>query len=173
MLKKTIFDFLCKTVFKDLHRSHSNQLMLKGKEAYLAEREQQELMDKGSLIGQRCICYSNEYSNPVIGYISGLDVFNKTSFFSVDDLLGEEVTVAGKTLLYTPARLSAVLKLTPLERWMLTFPNFSHLKDITLTPNQPLKPSQEIIDTLEAKGFFDCTTYEAYKAKHGDKDVKV
>ena len=86
-------------------------------------------------------------------------------FVWVYDLLTEqEYMIAGKILIYTPARLSAILKLTPVERWMLLFQlNFKNMQDITHKENHTLLSTEQIIDKLNTSGFFEHTTYISFQ----------
>lgn len=79
------------------------------------------MQKKAEVINYRCICVSNEHSDPIVGYATRLDITTDNPFVWVYDLLTEqEYMIAGKLMIYTPARLSAILKLTPVG-WMLLF----------------------------------------------------
>ena len=69
-------------------------------------------------------------------------------------------------MIYTPARLSAVLKLTPVERWMLLIQqNFKNMQDITHKDKEDhtLLSAEQIIDKLNTAGFFEHTTYISFQ----------
>lgn len=171
MFKQAIFDFLCKSFFKDQQGRTKELLRTEIVGTISKEREHQNNIEKSALVSQRCICFSNEWEDPLIGYVAHLDYFKSSTPFPVvfDLLTMQKRTVAGKTLLYTPARLSALLKLNPRERWMLTLPNFTNIQDIPDYQERPLKSSEEIINILKDNDFFACKNLKEYMFLHKDK----
>ena len=165
MLKKKLFDCLSKSFFKDLLRQRDYLLEQAVKELEDFKRQCRKRADTAEVVNYRCICVSNEHSDPIVGYATRLDITMDNPFVWVYDLLTEqEYMIAGKILIYTPARLSAILKLTPVERWMLLFQqNFKNMQDITHKENHTLLSTEQIIDKLNTSGFFEHTTYISFQ----------
>ena len=165
MLKKKLFDCLSKSFFKDELRQRDYLLEQAVKELEDFKRQCRKRTDTAEVVNYRCICVSNEHSDPIVGYATRLDITMDNPFVWVYDLLTEqEYMIAGKILIYTPARLSAILKLTPVERWMLLFQqNFKNMQDITHKENHTLLSTEQIIDKLNTSGFFEHTTYISFQ----------
>ena len=165
MLKKKLFDCLSKSFFKYELRQRDYLLEQAVKELEDFKRQCRKRADTAEVVNYRCICVSNEHSDPIVGYATRLDITMDNPFVWVYDLLTEqEYMIAGKILIYTPARLSAILKLTPVERWMLLFQlNFKNMQDITHKENHTLLSTEQIIDKLNTSGFFEHTTYISFQ----------
>ena len=165
MLKKKLFDCLSKSFFKDELRQRDYLLEQAVRELEDFKRQCRKRADTAEVVNYRCICVSNEHSDPIVGYATRLDITMDNPFVWVYDLLTEqEYMIAGKILIYTPARLSAILKLTPVERWMLLFQqNFKNMQDITHKENHTLLSTEQIIDKLNTAGFFEHTTYISFQ----------
>ena len=165
MLKKKLFDCLSKSFFKDELRQRDYSIQQSTREQLEFKRQSHNYEEKAEVINNRCICVSNEHSDPIVGYATRLDITMDNPFVWVYDLLTEqEYMIAGKILIYTPARLSAILKLTPVERWMLLFQqNFKNMQDITHKENHTLLSTEQIIDKLNTSGFFEHTTYISFQ----------
>lgn len=165
MLKKKLFDCLSKSFFKDELRQRDYLLEQAVKELEDFKRQSHKYEEKAEVVNCRCICVSNEHSDPIVGYATRMDITMDNPFVWVYDLLTEqEYMIAGKLMIYTPARLSAVLKLTPVERWMLLIQqNFKNMQDITHKENHTLLSTEQIIDKLNTSGFFEHTTYISFQ----------
>lgn len=165
MLKKKLFDCLSKSFFKDQLRQRDYLLEQAVKELEDFKRQCRKRSEKAEVINNRCICVSNEHSDPIVGYATRMDTTMDNPFVWVYDLLTEqEYMIAGKLMIYTPARLSAVLKLTPVERWMLLIQqNFKNMQDISHKENHTLLSKEQIINKLNTAGFFEHTTYISFQ----------
>ena len=165
MLKKKLFDCLSKSFFKDELRQRDYLLEQAVRELEDFKSQCRKRAEKAEVINSRCICVSNEHSDPIIGYATRLDITTDNPFVWVYDLLTEqEYLIAGKLMIYTPARLSAVLKLTPVERWMLLIQqNFKNMQDISHKENHTLLSTEQIIDKLNTTGFFEHTSYISFQ----------
>ena len=165
MFKQKLFDCLSKSFFKDELRQRDYLLEQAVRELEDFKRQCRKRADTAEVVNYRCICVSNEHSDPIVGYATRLDITMDNPFVWVYDLLTEqEYMIAGKILIYTPARLSAILKLTPVERWMLLFQqNFKNMQDITHKEDHTLLSTEQIIDKLNTAGFFEHTTYISFQ----------
>ena len=165
MLKKKLFDCLSKSFFKDELRQRDYSIQQSTREQFEFKRQSHNYAEKAEVINNRCICVSNEHSDPIVGYATRMDITMDNPFVWVYDLLTEqEYMIAGKLMIYTPARLSAVLKLTPVERWMLLIQqNFKNMQDISHKENHTLLSTEQIIDKLNTAGFFEHTTYISFQ----------
>lgn len=165
MLKKKLFDCLSKSFFKDELRQRDYSIQQSTREQLEFKRQSHNYEEKAEVINSRCICVSNEHSDPIVGYATRMDITMDNPFVWVYDLLTEqEYMIAGKLMIYTPARLSAVLKLTPVERWMLLIQqNFKNMQDITHKENHTLLSKEQIIDKLNTAGFFEHTNYISFQ----------
>ena len=165
MFKQKLFDCLSKSFFKDELRQRDYSIQQSAREQLEFKRQSHNYAEKAEVVNYRCICVSNEHSDPIVGYATRMDITTDNPFVWVYDLLTEqEYLIAGKLMIYTPARLSAVLKLTPVERWMLLFQqNFKNMQDITHKENHTLLSTEQIIDKLNTSGFFEHTTYISFQ----------
>ena len=165
MFKQKLFDCLSKSFFKDELRQRDYSIQQSTREQFEFKRQSHNYAEKAEVINNRCICVSNEHSDPIVGYATRMDITTDNPFVWVYDLLTEqEYMIAGKLMIYTPARLSAVLKLTPVERWMLLIQqNFKNMQDITHKENHTLLSTEQIIDKLNTAGFFEHTTYISFQ----------
>lgn len=118
------------------------------------QREQVELLELEQFLGKRVISVSNEWDNPQIGVALRIEFITqaKSPILIVQDFLSnQEVMIMGKTYLYTPQRLQAVLKLNPFEACSLIY---TYTNEFDKPKSGHRDENEIIMQTLTARGFF-------------------
>lgn len=159
----TFFYSLFEKVFSKRIQQKINNESYKALENYkntkYEEKRHSELFDMEMLVGKPVISISNEWDNPIIGFVKNIEFISKAQnpvFIIHDYVNNEEVMVLGITYGYTEQRFNALMKLDPFETCSLIFQNYcsSSLKPFEKVKSGVRDTKENIIQKLQKNGFY-------------------
>lgn len=154
-------------IFKGEIRWQAYQLFQEYQKQEDDRREESRRITAEFSVGTPVICISNEWEDPVIGFVSHIEYITKARNpvpVVMDYLSGQELMVMGVVYDFTRQRLDAFLKLAPYERWvMVRRYGFHHYgKDLTIEEllemsmnPKPLLTAEQVHDKLIGSDFYD------------------
>ena len=157
-------NFITKLIYRFFKNEIENEVISQvrqQKEASVTLKQESELTYSKHLIGHPVICVSNEWKNPVIGFVTEIKLVSKALCplpVIYDELTGTSLICFGVVYEYTEQRMNALLTLDPFERWslMIKYSHDTFSQDKYLTEDKPkLMSLYEVRDHLYEKGFFN------------------
>ncbi len=122
---------------------------------YFKRKEEIEISCIEQDVGKPFICISNEWENPVIGIVLGVEFVSaaRQPVVKIYDFISDSVKIIfGKRLPFNDYNLNAILKLDPYERWNLM--TCSNLKENKTKINTDIFNAEEIKLILHNRKFY-------------------
>lgn len=158
---------LIKHFFGKAIETQAIEMFNKWKDSALAEKAHSERQIAEFSVGTPVICISNEWKDPVIGFVSQIEYITQAKNpvpVVMDYLSDRELMVMGAVYDFTFQRLDAFLKLAPHERWVMAQRYGFHpygkdlsiddLLEMSMNP-KPLLSSIQIYNKLQESGFMN------------------
>lgn len=112
-----------------------------------------------TLMNKKVICISNEWENPLIGTVVGIEFITQAQNpvpIVRCAITGKDILTLSKVMAFTMQRFEALMKLTPYERWCLIDTQNEIPYRTTDKRELPrLHTVEEYIDVLTRKGFLE------------------
>lgn len=166
-------------IFKGEIRWQAHQLFQEYQKQEDDRREESRRITAEFSVGTPVICISNEWEDPVIGFVSHIEYITKARNpvpVVMDYLSGQELMVMGAVYDFTRQRLDAFMRLNPYERWsMVQKMGFEHhgkdlsiedLLEMSMNPKKILT-EEEVYDKLIESGFL--ARVEKFMAEQANK----
>lgn len=127
------------------------------RERDIQQREEYKLADMKMMIGKPVIGISNEWENPVIGTVIGIEFITQAQQpipIVRCAITGKEFITFSKVMPFTMQRFEALMKLNPYERWCLVDNQNPHAHRSSSMPKLPtLFTLEDYIEVLKRKDF--------------------
>lgn len=127
-----------------------------------ARRDEFYRVEKEFMVGKPVIAVPNEWTNPVIGFVSHVDYIGHSPVLWIDDeIRGEKRTCGGVIMGFSYQRLDMALTLDPYQLWAITAHNSVDFGDFEKPHSGERWSKEKIMDKLREGDFFE--RWEAFE----------
>lgn len=141
-------------IYQAIFNSGVSHGVIKERTRYLDDRQKIHLIAQEQWIDKKVIIISNEWEDPFVGTVVGLEDFerNEAHLIVRDAVSKKEFISFGKVVPFDVANLSALVGMSPWVRWEILT---GQKLDKSVPENSCLKTFNQFMDELLQSGFLD------------------